>query len=865
MAVKYFSDFKDDNGADWHVVIIDSTYGGSSPLEFTVGADGFVLHYEGSDTNRSQAIIPSTLEFSYYIQNGNDDQLLSDIAGSAEGRYSVEIYSGGASYSAGHLYWRGTLLSDISDFVDEYYPQEFRLTAIDDLASLKNLPYETATTGYVNLPALVSGMLNKMRVWDLTTDTHRATLVSWLEARDTGGTWRDIWTHGQLNMVSFNNSDTVPTTYRDAYESLEGILSGLGCRLYWRASIDAAVNSSFVIDSLTAQQYDTDLLTGYTVSSSGATASTTLTRQEINLDSSEIKRLQGWRKGYLNPLARVERQFTYGSNPFVVDHEYSGTPDSNNFHNGSYDAGLDPAPSVQYQEGSRISLRFRMVSTHAAANTGIIAFNTVAKRAGRFKITADFRVGQYYANRDVDPLGTTNHWIAADGAYCPVCTYTEQAAGWSTSAIGSSLEWYTPVVTWSEEQSQTFDLGIDLPPLPADLTSEICTLSFAITPVDADGLQATYVANIGDLFNDNPPQILKVTMYPTDIFELSGSNITFKVDNSNAGAREVLTLPNIYFSDKLGAAGGGLYLLVASTRSQPSDWQSPNNLALDENLHNIVAKEWLAGQAETLKKMSGDVRDFRTAPDNAISLLDTITHETVNYGIQRLEFTAARGLYQLNLLELRNSGTHIIEPATFSDGFDNPVLDNGRPDVSPSTDVVVGEVIEKTDLIQITQTVNLDDLEQSVSNIETVLKSATGGGGIGVYTESDKSTTGSYVGLTTTSAHMQAGGGNTAIDLTESSPGEITLSVQVGPTGLETSTTAIQIQGTTGSQLPNIVFQANISGIEIGDLDDVTTTGVQTNQVLAWNGTNFVPVNQSGGGGAADTTELELKTIFLEQ
>jgi len=87
----------------------------------------------------------------------------------------------------------------------------------------------------------------------------------------------------------------------------------------------------------------------------------------------------------------------------------------------------------------------------------------------------------------------------------------------------------------------------------------------------------------------------------------------------------------------------------------------------------------------------------------------------------------------------------------------------------------------------------------------------------------------------------------------------------VGPAGYEISRTAMQVQGLTGSQLPNIIFSGTVSGIDIGDLDDVTTSGVQTNQVLAWNGTNFVPVNQSGGGGVSDTTEIELKMIFLEQ
>ena len=867
MAVKYYSDFSDDDGHDWHIVIADSTYSGTNPLNFTVGSDGFALSYDGKDTDRSATIQPSTVEFSYWIQNGNDDQLLSDIAGSEEGRYMVEIYAGGATYSAGHLYWRGTLLSDISSFQDEYYPQEFRLLAIDDLAGLRDIPFETGSSGYVSLPALVAGMLNKMRVWDIAGTTHRATLCSWLEAQDGGGTWREIWTHGRLNMVSFTFTDTFPTTYRETYESLEGILSSLAARLYWRASTNPSVASGFVVDSLKAQRYDSDLLTGFSLNNSGSTSATTLARQEVNLDSSEVKRLRGFTKGFLNPLKRVERSFSYASNPFAVDHSYSGTtPSGSNFHDGSYAAVLNPAPTVEYEQGSLISLRFKAVFTHTAGSTGIAAFNSISEQAGKMHILVKFKIGQYYLERDLTTQGTSNTWVSASGGYCPVYSYTEDEASWEASSAGTFLEFMTPPLVWIEEQSKTFDLGFDCPPLPADLTSEDCTIAFTIRPVDADGLAATYTQEINTLFDGNEPQILNVVMYPTDVYEQNGSNITFKVENASAGAREVLKLPNVFFSDKLGNYGGGLFLYVGTTRTQPSEWQSPDNLNLNENLHNIVAKEWLEGQSGVLKKMSGEIRDFRASPTNAISLLDTVTHESINYSITSLKFNAARSVYTLDLIELKNSGSTTIQTETFSDGFDNPVIDVSRPnDTSPVQEAIVGDIEAKTDLITISQTVNLDSMESTLDDVTAILKTTFDNDGAGLYSDSSKATSASHISLTSTTAKLQAGGGNTSLDLSETSPGEITLAVQVGPAGYEISRTAMQVQGLTGSQLPNIIFSGTVSGIDIGDLDDVTTSGVQTNQVLAWNGTNFVPVNQSGGGGVSDTTEIELKMIFLEQ
>ena len=867
MAVKYFSDFSDEAGGEWHIVIHDQNYSGSSPVEFNVAADGFKLAYEATDTNRSQAVIPSTLEFTYLIQNTNDDALLSDIAGSAEGRFQVEVYYGGSSYSAGHLYWRGVMLADIAEIVDEGHPQEFTLLAIDDLAGLRDDDFNTGNSGYANVSTIVSNCLNRMRCWDITSETNRATAVSWYEAKDHADTFRDVWTHAQLNYAQFEDTDTFPATYMKTHEVLEGILSGFGSRIYWRPSIDSSVASGFVIDNINAQQYDQDLLTGYSINNSGTTAATTLTRQEINLNSTGVHRLRGFKKGYLNPLQKATRQFSFGSSPFIVDHEYSGNVDSDNFHDGSFAAELHPAPSVEYGSGDRVSLRFRAVFTNTAGSISDSAFNTTTERAGRFQIRAVFRVGQYYAERNLNIQGTTNTWVPPQGHYCPVVSFTEDEASWETTSVSSAIDWYTPPIVWTEAATHTFNMGIDMPPLPADLSSETCTITFNITPVDSDGLEATHVTSIGDLYNDNAPQILKVTMYPTDIFESAGETVTFKAENGNSDAREILNLPKVFFSDKLGTKGGGLFLYSGSTRSQPSDWQSATNSAANINLHNLVTREWVQGQSRNIKKIGGEVRDSRTSSTNGITLLDTITHSSESYSIHGLEFEAKRGIYRLDCLLLENAGTVTNPTEEFSGEFDNSINTPTRPPVTPVTDVIVGDIQQKTDFITITQAVDLDSIESDVSsnstsitNITNVLKSTTGGGGQGVYVDSGKSTSSSYMGLSSTSAVMQAGE-NTAVDLSESSPGTIDLKVQAGTGGSTTQVTAVSIAGSSSSQAATTTFNqpaafsSTVSGIGLDSLDDVDTSGKSTGQVLQWGGSSWGAATVSGGGGSSDVVD----------
>lgn len=878
MAVKYYSDFNDDDGRAWHIVIHDTTYGGTSPLEFTTGVDGFKLIYEGNDTDRSQSILPSTLEFTYFIQNNNDDQLLADIAGSAEGRYQIEVYYGGATYAAGHLYWRGVLLADIAEYSDEYYPQEFRLIAIDDLAGLRNDDFDTGSTGYAFLKTLIAQCLNRMRSWDITSDTHRATILNWYETQDWNNVYRSAWEWCELNYANFENTDTFPSTFLKTYDVLEGILSSFAARIYWRASIDPSIDSGFVIDGLNGQQYDTDSFAGITVSNTATSASTTLARQEINLDSTGIKRLAGFRKGWLNPLLEVHRKFQYPSSPFIVDHEYSGVPDSNNFHDGSYDAELHPAPTVEYGEGSLISLRFTASFNHEEGNPNIQAFDAVSKRAGRFKIQAKLRFGQYYAQRALQIQGTTGVYVTDGGGFCQVVTFTENASNWSTSS-SARIDWYTPPLVWTDNESLTFQMGIDLTPLPADLTSEDCTIAWTITPVDSDGLIASYTYAIGDLFNNTgAPSILKATIYPTDIFEIGGNEITFKAENANTDAREILTLPNVYFSDLLGTRGGGLSVRANGIRTQPSEWQSSSNSSANINLHNLVSKEYLQGQSRNIKKLSGEVRDSRTSSTAGIALIDTIVHEGNYYSIHGLEFTAARGIYRIDCLQLENSGTVTNPTESFSGHFNNEIVVSGRPPVTPITEVIVGDISEKVDLITITQAVNLDTVESDVNqntgdinslqyfqtNVEAILKAGFSGGGAGIYAASNKGTTSSYMGITSTQAHLQAGS-NTYVDLTESSPGNLDFYVQAGAIGSETAVKAIAIDGSSTAQTATVSFSVPTSGIAyndisgtpsvpatLDDLSDVDTTGVSDGDALAYNATsgNWEPTNSAGGNHA---------------
>ena len=62
--LRLYSEFTDYEGDTWRVNIYQDSYGGASS-SFTLGADGFILSYEGDNQSRYQPIIGSSMEIPF--------------------------------------------------------------------------------------------------------------------------------------------------------------------------------------------------------------------------------------------------------------------------------------------------------------------------------------------------------------------------------------------------------------------------------------------------------------------------------------------------------------------------------------------------------------------------------------------------------------------------------------------------------------------------------------------------------------------------------------------------------------------------------------------------------------------------------
>ena len=714
MAIRYTSQFTDQTGTKFTLNIFDQEYSGSSPFEFTVGAYGFRLDFEGDD--RFSPIIPSTVTLPMILQNNNDAALLTNLAAAYEGRYFLEIRTGGSTITNGLLYWRGIILPEFIDVIDEAYPQQVEIVATDDLANLRNVDYLQSPegTGYALVTGHLTNAINALRTWSITSATERFRIIDDLECfRPSNSTWISFL-RTQLNFATFKDAEAEPPEYWSCYEVLEEVCLAFGLRLYWKPTFNTDLTSGFVFDAWGSHySEDTDFI-GYNYDSGAAQiGSYEEARTTFNLDSTGINRLRGWRHGYLPALKEVRRAFDYlQASPFAIDHVYDFVDGDGHFDQTV--AQLNPAALVHYGSGQPMSLRMRISFEHDTF--------TDPGYAPRPEVRCRLRVGQYYAQRTYTPGANPGQTGLPSGGVTTTMIPNYAAPQWSTSV--ASIFVVLPIMDPGSANSYEFDVALDFPGLPANLTSETFSIEFWSYTVDEDGVVIS---------PDYPLQNLKatgITLYPTDVYESQGSTIVFKATNDNTTSRLKLELPEAKISDRVGTRGGGIFALPsggsASDRFQPTKFRYNYNTDFESNLHALVCREWLFGQASNIRRMSGTIYDSRAqGTGECLTMFDTYAHGGNNYAAITLSYTAGINQYDVELVQLARAGTGVTVPAAAFEDYipPMPVAPSGTIASLTSTEAQVA-VNFNTNANQATSIQALKAIVSDVSGDVDIIKDA---------------------------------------------------------------------------------------------------------------------------------------------
>ncbi len=848
-ATKYFAEFKDLTGQQWRINIHDELFGGATGTEFTTGSTGFEIQYKGDTENLFQSVIGSTVQFEFIEQTAAHTAFLNSLATAKESRYTITIEK--LVSSVYQLHWFGVLLLDQWTKMNEPLPRSSLLTASDDLGNLTNVFYkQSTTTGYSGNAALTTHLLNCL---NKTRALHPfgqndvfLKIADDFRADNMTATERFLANMRTHHESFWNIKDDGTLEFMPVIDVLTSICTSQNARVFLADGI-------FYFIPIGAYQNDTEIVF-HNYAIDGDFLSTSSAIETELAFGTDLKDLNGNEQRFTPPLNIARRQRDYNGNaptlfvPSVAQSDFTTTITG---------LGIDYFAGTQIVFSGTVNLFLPAVSP--LFGNGSNAIN----RIGRVGVNVEMKCGTKYS---VSPLSfgdDASFWFDEFAVY----EYSAAEYGanvWQNTAapttiVSSPFDRDAPNII-------TVPIGFTTAALPNAQSQLEITLSLnliehdgTISAIDSNLQGATYTFSAANL-----------RAYKADE-DGGGNSVTFSAFGDDAN-RSIKLDDTVVLGDKIGDSSRGVITVLNQTNFEnATGWTSLNHTTPSVGINRLGVNEIMRAMRDPVSIQAGQMHVADPSTIGAlVNFWNTLNIDGETYMFTEFSFSVNDRVIGFECARIQRSTTVITED-------DGPVRDP-KDDIKPTDtgptapDDNIGKSIaavnstaqtNKTDIAS--NDAEITALDSDVTAIKTVLKSSFTGGGAGIYVDSSKATNNSFVGLTSNSAKIQAGAGNTNLEITESSPGQIDFNVQIGPAGSEVTRQPLSIQGTTGSQLANIVFAGNVSGIDIGDLDDVTTSGVQTNQILAWNGTNFVPVNQSGGGGGSDTTAIELKTLFLEQ
>lgn len=197
-----------ESGQTVKVELISATYGGVSREVIGTGADWVRLSYDQLDfTDLFGTVVQrGRLDFSYYVQDATDEQILTDIIAAGQGDYTLKLYINGSAY------WTGEVMLDQLGAQEEgiSYPYRVRLTAKDFTTLERSLfPLEDER----QLIAKIAGRILNETGYGLNIWTH----TSWTEdnINSANDFMRQIYANTR-NLREFGKDQDLQITYLDA-------------------------------------------------------------------------------------------------------------------------------------------------------------------------------------------------------------------------------------------------------------------------------------------------------------------------------------------------------------------------------------------------------------------------------------------------------------------------------------------------------------------------------------------------------------------------------------------------------------------------------------------------------------------------
>jgi hypothetical protein len=561
MATRFRGEFTDDSGQEWRVDVLDNTFSGTVET-IPMQSPGFTIEWNGGE-DKHAPILASSVQAHFLINEAGDQSLHTLLASQDEGRFALGIYT--VSGGTPTLWWCGTILTDLIELDDDYFPYPMTVTAGDELGLMTEVDYDNDGTAYADNVTTIGhvhrALLKARHVGEFFSASNAFLRYAddfFSSDQTTGSSMGLHFIQSNTLYIPEGDGITRPLTCR---ELLESICVTYNARLMFADGVYRFIPMGRLVDTQTSIPWN--------VVNYNGTAGTPIT--DITLDvplSSSMHKLTGWQFTFDRPYKEVRRErYFYGNAAIVYD----------NIHNVITESTITDAGQTYYED-EVLKFSGTIRQTYAADGT-----STGSARLGRALVRVTFKAGSKYLKRGYTFSGTAYDFQMQPG---DVIEYTPGIAGavsWESTA--STYDILLPrfdrnagAAGWSEIVQE---IAVVAPDLPEDLDG----LEVSVTLSD--------VSAAGALTNVTTEATFTCKIYDFGAYKVGDDNgdvLTYKAANTKG--RDILDQPAVYIGDvTAGESIGRIRVNDGTNVIDSNSWRSLANPSATLALHRLGVQE----------------------------------------------------------------------------------------------------------------------------------------------------------------------------------------------------------------------------------------------------------------------------------
>ena len=722
--IRLYAEFQDDLGTVYKLNIHQAGFGATA-RQFNLGADGFTLRYSGNNEDRMQPIIGSEVTFTLTENEAAHTTFLEALATSEDADFTVSIYKDPDNTNT--LFWTGVLLHEQVELMDEAYPIQNTLTAVDDLGNLKNITYDNSGTFYTGretIAAHLTNLLNKTRALHVfgsgdvflkyANDFEPTTFAS-----------ANALIELMVGHAAFYNLDDDGNAQgMDCFTVLKNFAITFNARVFLHEGCFYFVPVGAMINSTTVDFYT--VTKGGTIS-----ASATATDTQLTVGTDMVK-LRGGVTTFLPPLNKVQRIWRTDANlPVTGPHTQFLNATAQQTELGTAITDND----LLYDNGTEFRMRFRY--THAYDGDGTSTGQDVP---ARILLKMRMKVGSLYYNNAVT-FGASTMNVGYAGDTYTMDTMTFSAPAWSSSA-GYFYFAVTPTPAYLNRNNGLFynmtftpqgfasiaqynqPVLIDLNGITSAQTG--VTINVSVEGYDHDGTLITDVTGT-DAFG----KLEDFALHVVSGGATNGDRVIYEAvttaNNQETQTQDEVVVGSSDFDDYR-----NLYENNSSPAQPINSFKSFANSSATLPIHQLGVKEVIAGQNASTRVKRGSFYQAFVSPFHALLF------DTRNFLPFETAFMARGVETEYEAFHITTDDTNVSTP-TPEVIDDRPPIDDSEPvydlrnNFTPSEGDIPPNIFQRFLQQPITEVTNRAGGSYTVTSMDTIIFNTwTGGNGTSI-------------------------------------------------------------------------------------------------------------------------------------